>query len=228
MLITGTRNSIGKYLAQYYVEKGFLVVGCSRGNIDYKLKNYHHFCLNLTDEPLVKKMFSEIRKKYGRLDVLINNAGISSKNHVLLTPLTEVNDVLNTNFVGTYLFCREAVKLMKRKKFGRIINISSVHVPLALVGTSIYGASKAAVEQFSKVLAKETFDFGVTVNSLSLSVVKNTGMENALTDKLKNEILNQTISKVQLSFHDVTNAINFFISEESEKLTNQVLCLGGV
>ena len=101
---------------------------------------------------------------------------------------------------------------MKRKKFGRIINISSVHVPLALVGTSIYGASKAAVEQFSKVLAKETFDFGVTVNSLSLSVVKNTGMENALTDKLKNEILNQTISKVQLSFHDVTNAINFFIS----------------
>jgi len=228
MIITGTRKGIGKYLAGYYAEKEFHVVGCSRGNIDFELDNYQHFCLDVSDESSVKKMFTEIRKNYGRLDVLINNAGVASKNHVLLTSLKGAHDLLNTNFVGTFLYCRESVKLMKINKFGRIINISSIHIPLALVGTSLYGASKAAIEQFSKVLAREVFQFGINVNILSLSVVKDTGMENALTDENKNKILSQTISKSQLSIRDVTHAINFFIAEKSKMVTNQILYLGGV
>ena len=228
MIITGTRKGIGKYLAQYYVEKGFRVVGCSRNDVDFELENYQHFYLDVSDESSVKKMFTEIRKKYGRLDVMINNAGVASRNHVLLTSLKEVHHSLNTNFVGTFLFCRESVKLMKINKYGRIINISSIHIPLALVGTSIYGASKASIEQFSKVLAREVFQFGITVNILSLSVVKDTGMENALTDEIKHEILSQTISKAQLSIHDVIHAINFYIAEKSKMVTNQILFLGGV
>ena len=133
MIITGTRKSIGKYLAEYYANKEFQVVGCSRGDIDFELDNYQHYCLDVSDESSVKKMFTEIRKNYGRLDVLINNAGIASMNHVLLTPLKEVHDILNTNFVGTFLCCREAVKLMKRNKSGRIVNISSIHVPWPLL-----------------------------------------------------------------------------------------------
>lgn len=228
MIITGTRTGVGKHLAQYYVKKGFHVIGCSRCNVDFGLDNYQHFCLDVSDESLVKKMFSEIRKTYKRLDVLINNVGISSKNHVLLTPLKEVYSLLNTNFIGSFLFCREAAKLMKINKYGRIVNISSIHIPLAFAGTSIYGATKAAIEHFSKVLAKETLQYGITVNILSLSVVENTGMENALTNELKHEILNQTISKAQLSIPDVTNAINFFINEKSGMITNQILYLGGV
>jgi len=228
MIITGTRKGIGKYLARYYVEKGFRVVGCSRGDVDFKLDNYQHFCLDVSDDSSVKRMFTEIRKKYRRLDVMINNVGVASKNHVLLTSLEEVHDSLNTNFVGTFLFCRESVKLMKINNYGRIINISSIHIPLALVGTSIYGASKASIEQFSKVLAREVFQFGITVNILSLSVVKDTGMENALTDEIKHEILSHTISKSQLSIHDITHAINFYIAEKSKMVTNQVLYLGGV
>ena len=135
-------------------------------------------------------MFKEIRKKYGRLDVLINNAGVASENHVLLTPLKEAHDSLNTNFIGTFIFCRESVKLMKMNQHGRIINISSIHVPLALAGTSIYSSSKAAIEQFSRVLAREVFQFGITINILSLSVVKDTGMEIALKEKIKRKILN--------------------------------------
>ena len=173
-------------------------------------------------------MFKEIRKKYGRLDVLINNAGVASENHVLLTPLKEAYDSLNTNFLGAFIFCRESVKLMKIKQHGRIINISSIHVPLALAGTSIYGASKAATEQFSKVLAKEVFRYGITVNTISLSVVKDTGMESSLTNQTKQNILDQTISKSILSISDVIYAINFFISEKSTMVTNQILSIGGV
>ena len=228
MIITGTRKGIGKNLAEYYTQNGFIVIGCSRGNIDFELNNYEHYCLDVSDESLVKKMFKEIRKKCGRLDVLINNAGVSSENHVLLTPLKEAHDSLNTNFIGTFIFCRESVKLMKMNQHGRIINISSIHVPLALAGTSIYSSSKAAIEQFSRVLAREVFQFGITINILSLSVVKDTGMEIALKEKIKRKILNQTISKDQLNIYDVIHALNFFINEKSKMVSNQILCLGGV
>jgi len=228
MIITGTRKGIGKNLAEYYTQNGFIVIGCSRGNIDFELNNYEHYCLDVSDESLVKKMFKEIRKKCGRLDVLINNAGVSSENHVLLTPLKEAHDSLNTNFIGTFIFCRESVKLMKMNQHGRIINISSIHVPLALAGTSIYSSSKAAIEQFSRVLAREVFQFGITINILSLSVVKDTGMEIALKEKIKRKILNQTISKDRLNIYDVIHALNFFINEKSKMVSNQILCLGGV
>ena len=227
MIITGTRIGIGKNLAEYYTQNGFIVIGCSRGNIDFELNNYEHYCLDVSDESLVKKMFKEIRKKYGRLDVLINNAGVASENHVLLTPLKEAHDSLNTNFIGTFIFCRESVKLMKIKQHGRIINISSIHVPLALAGTSIYSSSKAAIEQFSRVLAREVFRFGITINILSLSVVRDTGMEIALTEEIKRKILNQTISKDQLNIYDVIHAVNFLIDEKSKMVSNQTLCLGG-
>jgi 3-oxoacyl-[acyl-carrier protein] reductase len=228
MIITGTRKGIGKYLAEYYANKEFQVVGCSRGDIDFELDNYQHYCLDVSDESSVKKMFTEIRKKYGRLDVLINNAGIASMNHVLLTPLKEVQDILNTNFVGTFLCCREAVKLMKRNKSGRIVNISSIHVPLATVGTSIYGTSKASIEQFTRVLAREVFQFGININLLALSVVKSSGMADGLSDDITLKILERTISKTQLDFKDVSNAIEFLISPKSSMVTNQTLYLGGV
>ena len=228
MVITGTRTGIGKHLAEYYVQNGFQVIGCSRGNIDFELDNYKHYCLDISDESSIKKIFNKIRKKYCRLDVLINNAGIATKNYVLLTSLKEVNDSLNTNFIGTFMCCGESVKLMNINKYGRIINISSIHVPLATEGTSIYGASKAATEQFSKVLARETFQYGITVNTISLSVVKDTGMESSLTNQTKQNILDQTISKSILSISDVIYAINFFISEKSTMVTNQNLSIGGV
>ena len=228
MVITGTRYGIGRYLTEYYIGKGFLVVGCSRGDIDYQFDNYLHFCIDVSDESSVKKMFAEIRKKYGRLDVIINNAGIASHNHALLTSLKELQNVLDTNFVGTFLCCREAVKLMKRNKYGRVINISSIHVPLATIGTSIYGATKASIEQFSRVLAQEVFQFGITINLLSLSVVRGSGMAENLPDDIEHELLQRTISKIQLDFKDVSHAIDFFISKKSKLITSQTLYLGGV
>ena len=90
MIVTGTRKSIGKYLAKYYTENGFQVIGCSRERIDFEYNNYQHYNFDISNESSVKKMFAEIRKKYGRLDVLINNAGITSMNYVLLTPLEEL------------------------------------------------------------------------------------------------------------------------------------------
>ena len=130
MLITGTRKGIGKYLVEYYVEKGFQVIGCSRSAVDYELKYYKHYCLDVSDESKVKQMFTEIRKNHGKLDILINNASIFSMNHALLTAMDTVHEILKTNIAGTFLFCREAAKLMQRNKFGRIVNFATLAVPL--------------------------------------------------------------------------------------------------
>src|SRR5207244_7186346 len=111
-------------------------------------------------------IFADVRRKYGRLDHLINNAGIASMNHSLLTPVSSVNAVLQTNVVGTFLFCREAAKLMKAAGYGRIVNVTTVAVPLKLEGEAIYLASKAAVVSLTEVLARELAGFGVTVNAV--------------------------------------------------------------
>jgi len=228
ILITGTTKGIGKYLVEYYVEKGFQVVGCSRGPVDPKFKNYQHFCLDVCDETKVKQMFGEIQKTYNRLDVLINNAGIASVNHVLLTPLKTVQNILNTNIIGTFLFCREASKLMRKNSYGRIVNISTIAVPLCTVGTSIYSASKSAIEQFSRVLAKEVSSFGITVNTLGLSIVSRTGMVENLSEDAISEVLEQTILKSWLNFEDVAYAMDFLISEKSKMVTGQTFYIGGV
>lgn len=228
MVITGTRKGIGKYIVEYYVRKGYQVVGCSRQPVNYDCKNYRHFSLDVSDEIKVKQMLSEVYKSYNRLDILINNAGIAAMNYVLLTPLATVQDILNTNFIGTFLFCREAVKIMQKNRYGRIINISSIDVPLGTVGGSIYSSSKAAVEQFSRVLAKEFASYGITVNILALSLVKDSGMVAIMSEKAIKETLQRTHLKSWLNFEDVGHALDFFISSKSNMVTGQTLYLGGV
>lgn len=227
VLITGTRRGIGRHLVEHFVKQGFRVIGCSRNPVDYKFKNYQHFCLDVSDETKVKQMFSEIRKAYGSLDILINNAGIISRNYALLTPLKAAEYILKTNFIGTFLFCCGAIKIMQKSKTGRIINISSIAVPLAEAGTSIYSASKAAVEQFSKVLAKEVISYGITVNSLRLSFVRGGGMaEEADGKAARGEISESTISKPWLDIKEITDTIDFLISEEAKIRTGETICLG--
>src|SRR5262245_46342582 len=144
-LVTGSRKGIGRFLVEHYVQKGHQVIGCSRSDIDWALDGYDHHLADVSDESAVKTLFANVRKRYGRLDHLINNAGIASMNHSLLTPLSTVHNILNTNFVGTFLFCREAAKLMKNRRYGRIVNLTTVALPLKLEGEAIYVASKAAV-----------------------------------------------------------------------------------
>lgn len=227
LLITGTSRGIGEYLASYYVEQGFQVIGCSRRPVDSTAGNYQHFCLDITDEQRVKQMFAEIARGYGRLDVLINNAGIASMNHVLLTPLKAARNIFETNFLGTFLLCREAAKLMKRREFGRIINFTTVAVPLKLEGEAVYAASKAAVTSFTQIIARELSSFGITVNALGPTPIQTDLIKSVPPEKIKQLVERQAIKRLG-QFRDISNAIDFFIRPESDFITGQVLFLGGV
>ena len=167
VLITGTRTGIGRFLAEHFVRSGALVEGCSRSSPDWELEGYTHHCLDVADEAAVKAMFVDIQKRHGRLDILVNNAGIASINHIMLTPLATLQKIISTNLFGTFLMCREAAKLMQRRKYGRIVNLSTVAVNLRLEGEAAYAASKSAVVTFSQILSKEVAAYGITCNVIA-------------------------------------------------------------
>ena len=190
ILITGSRKGIGRFLTEHFLSLGDTVVGCSRSDTNLKHNNYKHFCLDVSDEKAVKKMTSSVRKLLGHVDVLINNAGMASMNHYLLTPKSTVEKLFNTNVMGTFLFSREMAKLMSKKKEGRIINFSTVAVPLNLEGEAVYSASKSAVVSLTKILAKEVGSLGITVNAIGPTPVL-TDLIKAVPKNKIQELLNQ-------------------------------------
>ncbi len=227
ILITGTRKGIGRYLVQYYAQNGYSVLGCSRSPCDYNGNGYRHFVLDILDESKVKQMFTEIRNTYRRLDVLINNAGIASMNHTLLTPLDTAQKIINTNFVGTFLLCREAAKVMQRNRYGRIVNFTTAATPLKLEGEAIYASSKAAIITFTQILGKELADFGITVNAIGPTLIKTDLIKSVPGEKIQSLIDRQAIRRFG-EFRDVSNVIDFFIRPESDFVTGQVVFLGGL
>jgi len=227
MIITGARKGIGRFLAEHYVQHGFDVVGCSRAPSDLQLPGYQHHRLDVTDELAVKQMFLDVSRKFGRVDVLINNAGIASMNHSQLTPLSTAQKLVNTNFLGTFLFCREAANLMQRNRSGRIVNFTTVATPLNLEGEAVYAATKAAVESLTRTLARELAEFNITVNAVGPTPVKTDLTRSVPQAKLDALIARQAIHRYG-EFRDIQNVIDFFIQPESDFITAQVIFLGGV
>lgn len=227
MLITGTRKGIGKFLAEYYVRRGFVVEGCSRKAPEWELDGYHHHLADVTDEAQVKGMFSAIQKRHGRLDVTINNAGIAGMNHILLTPAAVVNTIMDTNIKGTFLVCRESAKMMSRRRYGRIVNFTTVAAPMLLEGEAVYAATKSAVTTFTQVIARELADFGITCNAIGPSPIPTDLIQAVPAEKIE-AIVNRLAIKRPGRFEDVSNVIDFFIKAESDYITGQVIYLGGV
>jgi 3-oxoacyl-[acyl-carrier protein] reductase len=226
-LITGTRKGVGKFLAEHYARRGHRVIGCSRSDITWTLAGCTHYLADVSDETAVRRLFADLRRNYGRLDHLINNAGIASMNHALLTPLSTVHNVLNTNVVGTFLFCREAAKLMQRNGYGRIVNFTTVAVPLKLAGEAIYVASKSAVLSLTQVLAQELAPFGITVNGVGPVPIDTDLIRAVPKEKIDQLLSRQAIPRLG-TFEDVANVTDFFLKKDSGFITGQNLFLGGV
>ena len=227
IVITGTRKGIGKSLAEHYLAEGWQVAGCSRGESSIAHANYRHFALDVSDEAAVVKMARALKKEFGGVDALLNNAGIASMNHALLTPVETVNRILSTNVVGTFLFCREMAKLMRGSKSGRIVNFTTVAHPLNLEGEAIYAASKAAVESLTRILAREFAELGITINAVGPTPIKTDLIRGVPEEKMNALIQRQAIRRLG-EVRDVINAIDFYLRPESDFITGQVLYLGGV
>lgn len=225
-LITGTSKGIGKYLAKHFLEKGYLVEGCSRTQPDWADQNYHHHLLDVCDEVSVKQMMAGIQQRHRRLDIAINNAGTAAMNHVLLMPMRTVDRILDANFRGLFLISRESAKLMVQKRYGRIISLGSVAAPMRLAGEAVYAASKSAVVTFTQILAREVGDLGVTCNVVAPSPIETDLIRSVPKEKLQSLVDSLPIRRFG-TYEDVAHVVDFFASRASSYITGQVINLGG-
>jgi 3-oxoacyl-[acyl-carrier protein] reductase len=228
MLITGTRKGIGRYLVDHYLSKGFIVAGCSRDEFEGPLpENYRHYLADVADERAMLDMVRDVQKRFGGITALVNNAGIASMNHLLLTPLSTVQRVFSTNVFGTFVGMREVAKVMMKARYGRIVNFATVATPLNLEGEAAYAASKAAVESLTRVAAREFAPFNVTVNAVGPTPVLTDLIRTVPKQKMDALIGTQAIRRMG-EHRDIANVIDFFVSRDSDFITGQTVYLGGI
>jgi len=226
-LVTGSSRGIGKFLAEYYCSRDFIVVGCSRGEASFKHQNYFHVCLDISIEKDILELFKYIRKDFKRLDILINNAAINPAilSSVLL-PYNTIENVFKVNVFAAMLFCREATKLMLRNKSGRIINMGSMAAKHEVAGEALYTSTKSALNAYTRVLAKEVSQMGITVNVVAPAAIK-TELSAKINQVALREVLSRNAIQDFGQFADVTNIIDFLVKTESNAITGQIIYLGG-
>lgn len=227
VLVTGTSRGIGASLAEHFLRQGALVEGCSRSPMTLADANYHHSVVDVSNETEVVVMLRDIQKRHNRLDAVINNAGVSHQGFVLLSGQEAFQSVFETNVYGTYLVCRESARLMQRRKYGRIVNIGSIALKAKMEGNAIYTASKGAVLELTKVLAKELAPFNITCNMVAPGLV-DTAMFRGLSKKIMEKCMDQLAIKRMASIADLTNVIDFLLRKESSLVTGQDICIGTI
>jgi 3-oxoacyl-[acyl-carrier protein] reductase len=185
-LITGTSQGLGLALAERLLAEGWIVHGFARGAQALAHANFHGHAVDVTDEAAVRSAVATISEA-GRIDLLVNNAGAASMNALLLTPGETAERLMRVNYLGTF-HCLQAVgKVMVRQRAGRIINLTTVAVPLSLEGEAAYVASKAAVEALTKVAATELAHSGVIVSAVGFGPIDT---------KLTNGVPKTALSKI--------------------------------
>lgn len=228
IIITGTSRGIGRDVAELFLRHGVAVYGISRSPSDLTHAQYTHACLDITNEEDVLKYFASLRKNGVAIDGLVNNAGVSNSMPGLLTTADAFKSVLDTNLVGAFLMAREAIKLMKKTGRGRIVQLSSINVPLASKGSLAYSASKAALESLNAVFANEILDEDITLNTLGLSLVEGDGMVAGLSETALAEKQGFLSKPNKISVDEIYHALQFFMDDAAGNITNQVIFFGGV
>lgn len=228
VLVTGSRRGVGKLVVEHFLGESAQVIGFSRHEDEASATaNYTALVVDVSDPDSVTHGFEQVRKRFGRVDIVINNAAVLTSQYSMIMPASAARDMLNTNILGTFLVSREAAKLMRKNKWGRIINVGSMAASLEPIGDSVYAASKAAISSLANVMAKEFASLNITCNTLGIS-----GIATDMLGQLPKDRINEVIASITLPRYatpdDIFNVIDFFASERSAYITAQTVFLGGV
>ena len=232
IVITGASIGIGKGISEYFLEKGHIVIGTfnkslnEANEIKEKYPLFDPIKTDVTNEEEIKKTVSEIIKKYGQIDCLINNAGISKTGLLQDMGLEDYNEIFDVNVKGLFLFTKEVLPYMINKKSGKIINISSMWGITGGACEVLYSASKSAVIGLTKALAKEVGPSNINVNCIAPGVIKTDMLNNLKEDDL--EVLREEtpLLKIGTPF-DIAKVCYFLFSENSDFITGQVISVDG-
>ena len=227
ILITGAGRGIGKMLASHYIATGaYNVAGISKSSKPFlEFDFFSNVCVD--DPAQIATLFSDLKKKNLEPDIVINNASVLTSQYAMIMTSSQAEAMISTNLLGTFLVSKEAAKQMRRKRFGRIINISSMAASLEPAGDSVYAATKMAVQTLANVFARELGSLGITCNSLGVTAIE-TDMLNQLPRDKIDEIVSDLRIPRYAELRDIINVIDFFISPSSDYITAQTLYLGGI
>ena len=175
----------------------------------------------------VKKASKEVKRMKKPVKAFINAAGVASMNMAVTTDESTVQRLIQTNLVGSIYCCQLFAPIMLRQKYGSFINFSTIAVALALKGESVYAASKAGVESFSRTFAREMADFNVRVNCIAPGPIR-TDLLRGITNTQIEKIIYQQVIPKQFQKSDVCDLVELLIDEKADSLSGQVLSVGGV
>ncbi len=229
ILITGASRGIGKDIALKSKEKGYEVLGTSTTNegvSNLKKNGIHGLQLNLNDKKSVESFNYLLTQEHPDIAVLVNNAGITRDNIVLRMTEEEWMDVLNINLNGAFKISKTVLKFMLKKRWGRILNITSTSASTGNRGQANYAAAKAGIEAFSKSLAKEVGSRGITVNAIAPGYIQ-TDMTKVISEKVKEEILSQIPLSRFGKPEEISQLVDFLISDEASYITGQTIHING-
>ncbi len=235
-VITGSSRGIGRTTAEELAKRGvqIVVVDINGNNAEKsadEIKSRYGvetlgIRADVSNSEDVKRLFEEAVKKFSKIEILVNNAGITRDNLLIRMKDEEWDAVLNINLKGAFLCSREAIKIMSKNKYGRIINIASVVAFIGNPGQVNYSASKAGLVALTKTLAKEYASRGITVNAVAPGFIQ-TAMTEQLPEKVKEEMLRMIPLGRFGTTQDVANAITFLALPESGYITGQVIHVNG-
>lgn len=228
VLVTGTSRGIGNHLARHLVDRGYRVVGCSRsGDAGIDHERYVHRATDVSVEPDVVALLTWIRSEIGVLDAVVNNAATNpALSLVTLTSAAAATETLAANVLGPFLVCREAVKLMMRRGRGRIVNVGSMATRHEVAGEALYTASKAALNAFTRVLAKEVAAHGITCNVVAPAAV-GAGLAEAVGAEALARVLERNAVREPGTLDEVADTVEWLLLPEARAITGQVIYLGG-
>jgi len=232
VLITGATGGLGLSIAEIFYKKNFnmILTGTNESKLellDSKFTiNTKIIKCNLAKSEEIIKMFDLIPDEFEGIDVLINNAGITKDNLFLRMKEDDWDDVLNVNLKANFSLCKMVIKNMVKKRWGRIINISSAVAKMGNAGQTNYAASKAAIEGFTRSLALEVASRGITVNAVAPGFIKTEILETIDPEKLQAMVKNIPVGRVG-DAEDIASIVSFLASDESSYITGQVLHVNG-
>ncbi len=235
-LITGAARGIGKKIAVTLAKAGFDIALNYRSNTDEltkikeEIESYKVKCLlvqgDVSNFEDTERIAKETIDEFGKIDVLINNAGITKDMLLLRMKKEDFESVLDVNLVGTFNMTKNVASYMMKQRSGRIINVSSVVGVSGNAGQANYSASKAGIIGFTKSLAKELASRNILVNAVAPGFI-GTDMTNVLKDEVKDKILEQIPLKRIGNAEEVANVVKFLASSDSSYITGQVINIDG-
>lgn len=234
--VTGATRGIGKEIALTLAKEGYDIALNYRSkndaleNLKQEIEANGVSCLcvqgDVSNFEQCETMVKEAIEHFGRMDVLVNNAGITKDGLLMRMKPEDFKQVLDINLVGTFNVTRQVIPYMMKQKQGRIINVSSVVGVTGNAGQTNYAASKAGIIGFTKSLAKEVASRNILVNAIAPGFIA-TDMTEVLSDKVKENIYNQIPLKRMGTAEEVAKVAKFLASEDSSYITGQVIHIDG-